>query len=922
MHPENITGTVRGERVPASLLQPMLAHTPIVVRRDVGSTIDVDVELAPDADGLASVRIVGERAELDLAAQHDAETGWWRGDRLVLNTPQAHPDLVRGFTQLTVDRPADVQIVMTSFGFPPIDPATDSRPLWQYAGTGVLRVNEPVALLFESEDDPEAMTRSIAIDLVEIEFDSPGLGQYLDLVGRMQVEGGQVRVQERITNLFDEAGEMDAFAANFVGELAIENLPSQTLAQWMPEQEEMIREVLGEQVSAMLRTTLEENILRADLSASGQQLSAQLTALRGPETLEITQTAAEFTLTPALVEFFQREMDDPIAILDPAAVRLELHSLVLHGSDPREYRWEDATVSGNLVVADLPAGNVPGLAEPVSIRDFSAAFQASLSRDPFAGEPEDVDAPLLSQIALEGTALLARYASAESIAALSYNITGTPRDEQMEFDGALAVREIDVQAAEFLLGREPGNFEQWLGRSGTLSAQFNAVGGRYEATVLSEMPRLQGTFAATYGDDLIGLRADSASLTLGAEALENLLAVQDEAATVRIPQDVPLTLALNAQLPLGLLTDEPYEAALLNVNADMRGGPLTMVTEGERTTLDNVVMTLSSETFSQHVDFRLILEGDVMDERATRVGGVNATGSVRQPVVADQLTAFEQALINLNASLEQAPTAFIDALLGMGGYLTATIGPHIDGTVTASELSRTAEDGGTLTIDLRSEYGWLRGTGTGRNGTLVVTDASAIEAELQMTPLLRDVVLARLNPLLGEVLLAEQPLSASFSPASIPLDGDVTKLSGEIRMTIGDVRLDQRSPMFAILAMADVREAGLVAHIEPVNITIDNGVISYDRFNLQIDRFEMPYSGQINLATRQVRLRTALPLAALRIRELERIAADAGDLEIPLVTRGTLGEPLALEIDPDFDVARLLLRYGIERGIGDLLRRR
>ena len=52
-------------------------------------------------------------------------------------------------------------------------------------------------------------------------------------------------------------------------------------------------------------------------------------------------------------------------------------------------------------------------------------------------------------------------------------------------------------------------------------------------------------------------------------------------------------------------------------------------------------------------------------------------------------------------------------------------------------------------------------------------------------------------------------------------------------------------------------------HIEPIVARIRDGVVTYDRFTVRIDKYTLAYSGRIDLNTRTVDLRTELPLAGL-----------------------------------------------------------
>jgi hypothetical protein len=191
---DQIDGELTGERVPSSLLQPFMPDLGIVLARDIGPLMTVDVRVDAGVEGVANVRVVGDRAELELIARLEDE--WLIGDRLVIRTAQAHPDLVAGLTGLTVREPTDVELRLTSFAVPPLDPALDRRPLSRYALTGSIIVNGPATLVMVGEEPDDERTATLA-DL-NAEFASPSLDDYLEVRGSMSLDGASITLDQRL----------------------------------------------------------------------------------------------------------------------------------------------------------------------------------------------------------------------------------------------------------------------------------------------------------------------------------------------------------------------------------------------------------------------------------------------------------------------------------------------------------------------------------------------------------------------------------------------------------------------------------------------------------------------------------------------------------------------------------------------------
>ncbi len=970
---ESVTAEATGERVPSSLLQPVLASTPIVLARDVGRTIDLDASIDP-AQGTAIISAVGERASLDLSAVHDAESGWWSGDNLVLVTQRAHPDLVQAVTNLSVDRPVNVALHMTEFRLPPVDPASESRPLALYGGTGVLRINEPVALLFEPAIDDETQTgtrpggapdqdepaQTILVNRAEIAFDAPALGEHLDIDAALLVDDAPVTLKQRITNLFDEAGEINAVNADFAGNINVDGLPTATIAQWLPNERETLRDLLGEQIDLSVTTSVEEAGLRGAITASGAQTLAEVEVLRRPDALEIAQASAAFALTPAVAQRFMPEPDDPeqeqIALLEDVPARLELDPIVLIGSRPDEYRLQTRDLRGRIILENVALSGLPGAAELVNVQNFNANVTAMLARDPLARTPEldesEQQPPLLAGYSADGSAAIRHYTDGSRIATVRYALNGKPSDnitaeEQREpqLAGTLEISELDVRSVERLVGREPGQFELWLGESGSADITFSAIGDRYEATIVPAMPRLQGTVTATYADDLIDLNTGNATLTLGAEALAQMLG---DDARISVERDVPGTFSIDASIPLGLLTQQAFEPTLFDLNAELRGGPLVMHIENERQTVENVVVTVKGDAFSDAAQFEVVIEGDTVETAASAplpppgtigvprdqsaqqaqpiAGRFTVHGTLHEPIIAGSPLTFENSRVNLDANFNRAPTALADAFLQMQGHLIAVVGPHLDGTLEVDDVMRrpvVGFDAGEIKFDLISPNGFVKGSGVVADGVLHFSNETPITGEVQMTPLMRDFVLSRIHPIFNNLLTAETPLTARFGPASIPLDSDISRLAGTVNLNIGAVSFDRQSPILGILALAGlsgVSSDSAIVQFDPIAIEIQDGIIEYDRFVTHISSIDLPWQGTIDLVQKRVNLRTALPLSQLKIRELQEILGSGeGAIEVPLVLRGPLGAELEPIIDPDFDIARELLRQGIERNLLDRL---
>ena len=295
-------------------------------------------------------------------------------------------------------------------------------------------------------------------------------------------------------------------------------------------------------------------------------------------------------------------------------------------------------------------------------------------------------------------------------------------------------------------------------------------------------------------------------------------------------------------------------------------------------------------------------------------GRLQLDGTVTGLMTDDLLTA-SAATVVLSAKVHGLHTAVIDGLGDMGGLLVAALGPRIDAVAVADNFSR---DSGTLQWWIEATNGWFDGTVAGRDNALIVDSEAPVHAELDLTPPLRERLLYKIHPLLADIRATEQPIRATIGAASIPLDGDVSRLDAKLELTVGKVEFDSGSEALALLTLANATDARtLPGEIEPIRATIRKGIVTYERFAVKIDKYTFIYTGTINLNTRYVDLKTEIPLDGLAgtFHELEGYTEN---ISVPIRYRGRFGNVRA-EVEPEF-LAEAAAQLGLRYGIGELER--
>jgi len=895
---DRIEGSLTGDRVPMSLLQFAFNDTAIVLSRDIGPTADVHVQLQSGLDGAITIRARGELASLELTAvQRD---GWWEGEDLHIRCAAAHPALVEGLTGLTLAQPTDVDLTLSSFAIPPIDPERDARPLGQMRATGSLQINGPATIVLQNENESE---QHYEIRQLSLTLQSPALEQHLDIAGSLTVNGGRVELDHVLSDLFDEHGTLAPLGMTPIGTLVVTDLPTNTLATWLPEHAELLREAIGPALSMRLETDRIDEAIEARLTTSSRSLNASTVARRSASHLRISNTNIEVTASPALASMLLRDaMEQPIQLVEPALITILLDPIEFSGSAPMDFDFSTPVLAGHVRADALSLDAVPGMAEPVGLTSLRSRFVASMGEEP--------------AMHLDGRMRLVRSEGTRRVADMTYDLHTTMREDQpMAVRGEFAMTYLGFAALEQILGRPPQQLSQWLGRDGTMNATITTAEHGYAVVATTELQRLAGTFNITLDDSFVQFSTSDASMNLASDTLAQLL--QGDGPTITIGQDVPMTLSVQSRLPLAMLQGENYSPRDVQFDASMRGGPAIIISQQQQSTLRDMVITARSEPVADGVDFIVNVDAVIAETpTSTQAGQVDVRARVHSLVSDESAFDPEATTLDIDATIARAPSILVDSLLHMNGYLVAAIGHEMSATITTRDFSRNS---GTLVMDINAPYGWLRASGEGRDGLLVFAEGSPIQSELQITQLLQQGLLSSLHPLLGEISSANRPLQATISNAELPMGGNIGRLNATVELIIGDVELNARSPLFSMLRAAQQTDSRrLTSTIEPIRATIVNGVVRYDRFHVKIDRLNMPYEGQIDLSTGAVQLRTSLPLGQLLVAGIRDVPSEAANIQIPLLTRGNFGN-LETVMDPQFDLARALLDAGVRRGLDDLL---
>jgi hypothetical protein len=957
---DKVSGRITGERVPMAPFQPFLAASGVVLVRDVGELADFELSLARGEDMEVGIMARGDRADAEFAVDLDHPDGRMHLVGLTINAHPADPALVKALSGLDVATPVDAQLKLLDCAIPAADRAAGALDKREIGATGTLMVKGPAIVTL-----PGADPQPVSVSDVVVNLESPRLGDGMRVYGEAMVEGGAVTFDQTLTNVFDAEGRVAMAQATPVGRVNLNGLPRAVVRQFLPGQEAIIDEALGDVVNVDAVTSLSEGNLVATVKADSGAIDLEVKATRLPDSLRVEGTRIELPLTPRLAAALQQqprpdasapvaespdqvaEPAEPISLLEPAIAQLVVEPFEISRSSDGSYDFNNLDLKSHVSVERLAAEHVPALAEPVALDNVQADVNVSRKGD-------------VTSILAMGRTAVSRVMENDKVAGVRFDLALSMANGVPQPRAVIEARDVNVAALEPLLGQRPGRLTGVLGDTGNITASVEPLSlssgnGGYRAAIDSDMPRLQGRLGAVMDEQFIDITAEEPRVVIAAKTIEDVLAARSAAGASNEPKsndgtvigssipslgaqhaassgsDAPPLLRVNEdltlvptiaslRLPLAMFRDEPFDPASVDVDVSLAGSPLSMTdAEGTSFSIADLKAAVTSDDLRQGVAYTLT--GNVQTPLSAQAGAINVEGSVHDLVTESSTLARSAARVELNAKADMIPTALADSLGKMNGLLVAGLGETVNLSINARNFS---QQSGALTSRLEAPNGWLDVQAKGRENGLRIAKNDAIKAELEVTPALRERLLAKVNPILGDIRTTKNPLTLSVSNAFVPLDGDISRLSADLELNIGEVELDGGSATLSLLKLVQQHEraTNIAGYIEPIRATIREGIVTYERFAVDIDKFTLAYSGSVNLITQQVDLKTEIPLSglAMSIEELEAVK----DFNVPIVTRGTFGN-LKTQIDPSFNPAEAAIQGGLgnylQRGLDDLLNR-
>jgi hypothetical protein len=268
----------------------------------------------------------------------------------------------------------------------------------------------------------------------------------------------------------------------------------------------------------------------------------------------------------------------------------------------------------------------------------------------------------------------------------------------------------------------------------------------------------------------------------------------------------------------------------------------------------------------------------------------------------------------------QVPTAIVDLLAGQGGLLVEALGAHVDAMVQAPEISLSK---GAFVVDLKSEQDSLHAEGHLADRAVIIDKQDGVLAHVGLGPLMSQRVVGKLLPTLVDVQKPDDAAPAMFAVDALhfPLDGDLRKLDGNVRIDLGVITygLGNLKSGFAgkiASALGSSMPTG-TWKVPAITVPIKKGVAGYDKLPIQIGGHEYMFSGTYDMVTDVALLSAQVPVKLLGKKisaELDRVRDYVDpDITVPITIKGSILNP---SIGLDNGALEKVLKKAAEKAVG------
>lgn len=763
----------------------------------------------------------------------------------------------------------------------------------------------------------------VAVADAILEFFAEPLGDSLALRGGARVDGGSLRLEQRVAGLLRGGEAVPWWRLRPHGRIDLAGVSPSTVAAWLPQARDAIAALPLAPLSLSLLTRSEGDRLEGTLRLEGGAVQLESAVAIDSTQMRLGPASIEATLSQGFLEAVGAELGPRARLAGSLPLRVEVMEIALPP------------------LQELAGAPLPPIAASLAVERMGIELDHA-PESSVANEWRRVDLssavasarwrPQRGEIDLDGR--VAAAAAGRSLGRLEWRGMLRSGDGEwgpsaVEASGELSLLDLDAEALPLAFPELDPRLAELLGGPSSLASRVSWQQGAGEALVQLGSPRTQLAARVSAEASDRGGEPDGGEggISLGV-SVESLRSVLPAAAVVRLLGDgsegsVEPLAALRVEgaasgwrwsrrdgLELGELS---ATVGSLPWRVQGAGGPVEwtlpalsigVAAAAARDTTAVRVASTSDES----------IRGDLRVRREAVADGGGGSWTLDGAVAAEGL-----------------PTALLAAAIDDGGLVEAALGESVSVSIGLASAGR---DRGSVQAALRSPAGRLDLPQLRLlPGGAAVPRETPLSAELAFRPQLRRQLLARLNPIFSDIERSDGPIRLSLHATMLPFDGDLSRLDADLRLECGLVRIKPGAALSLPLSLAgDASAAGFDGLVEPLVATVRGGLLRYENFATRFVRSgdgwrqSLIFSGRIDLSKRPPyaeAITTSYPGANLAkfSSELRRLPPEVLDaLSIPVTFHGPLGEGERLQYRIDLDVAELL-RRGAEAAIPSLLDR-
>lgn len=255
--------------------------------------------------------------------------------------------------------------------------------------------------------------------------------------------------------------------------------------------------------------------------------------------------------------------------------------------------------------------------------------------------------------------------------------------------------------------------------------------------------------------------------------------------------------------------------------------------------------------------------------KATTAGGgtLELNGLIDKPTDVQGRLSLETAEVRGTLKGDDVPVALADAMSNTNGLLADSLGEvvDLDAEIQHGKLIPGQPPEADLRFSVRGPRAVASGYGRLADHVISMPESQTLLTVYEVKP----EIAQRFSQIIPELLRVEKrpedgPAVVRTEGLSIPTNGDWARGQGKMVVALGTARFKASSVLSGVLKATGQREQGsLGRRVDPIHISMVDGVVTYDPFDLPIGDLTLHSEGSVDLPANSMDVLVWIPMAAL-----------------------------------------------------------